>query len=76
VPADVEAEWNIPVRELREGNPTPRYGRRSWTWVLLLRSEVRHVEHRQCSVDRNAVEAQVFFGENHNVLYAVIEKRG
>jgi hypothetical protein len=34
------------------------------------------VEHHQCQRRRNTVEAQVFFGENRNVLYGVVEKRG
>ncbi|WP_374940396.1 class I SAM-dependent methyltransferase [Mesorhizobium sp. INR15] len=43
-------------------------------WVLLLRSEVDMWNIVNASVDRNTVEAQVFFGENRNVLYAVIKK--
>ncbi|TIT59364.1 MAG: class I SAM-dependent methyltransferase, partial [Mesorhizobium sp.] len=45
-------------------------------WVLLLRSEADMWNIINASVDRNTVEAQVFFGENRNVLYGVIEKRG
>nr|WP_245268810.1 hypothetical protein [Mesorhizobium loti] len=46
-------------------------------WVLLLlRTEVDMWNIINASVDLNAVEAQVYFGENRNVLYAVIEKRG
>ncbi|MFC3324917.1 class I SAM-dependent methyltransferase [Mesorhizobium cantuariense] len=59
-----------------EGNPDAGYRETFMDWVLLLRSEVDMWNIVNASVDRNAVEAQVFFGENHNVLYAVIEKRG
>jgi hypothetical protein len=40
-------------------------------WVLLLRSEADMWNIINASVDRNTVEAQVFFGENRNVLYGV-----
>lgn len=59
-----------------EGNPDAGYRETFMDWVLLLRSEVDMWNIVNASVDRNAVEAQVFFGENRNVLYAVIEKRG
>ncbi|MFB9979702.1 class I SAM-dependent methyltransferase [Mesorhizobium kowhaii] len=59
-----------------EGNPDAGYRETFMDWVLLLRSEVDMWNIVNASVDRNAVDAQVFFGENRNVLYAVIEKRG
>jgi SAM-dependent methyltransferase len=59
-----------------EGNPDAGYRETVMNWVLLLRSEVDMWNIINASVDRNAVEARVFFGENRNVLYAVIEKRG
>ncbi|WP_095090857.1 class I SAM-dependent methyltransferase [Mesorhizobium sophorae] len=59
-----------------EGNPDAGYRETFMDWVLLLRSEVAMWNIVNASVDRNTVEAKVFFGENRNVLYAVIEKRG
>lgn len=59
-----------------EGNPDAGYRETFMDWVLLLRSEVDMWNIVNASVDRNTVEAQVYFGENRNVLYAVIEKRG
>ncbi|TJW40639.1 MAG: class I SAM-dependent methyltransferase [Mesorhizobium sp.] len=59
-----------------EGNPDAGYRETFMNWVLLLRSEVDMWNIINASVDRNTVEAQVFFGENRNVLYGVIEKRG
>jgi SAM-dependent methyltransferase len=59
-----------------EGTPDAGYRETFMDWVLLLRSEVDMWNIVNASVDRNTVEAQVFFGENRNVLYAVIEKRG
>ncbi|WP_419693610.1 class I SAM-dependent methyltransferase [Mesorhizobium muleiense] len=59
-----------------EGNPDAGYWETFMNWVLLLRSEADMWNIINASVDRNTVEAQVFFGENRNVLYGVIEKRG
>lgn len=59
-----------------EGNPDAGYRETFMNWVLLLRSEADMWNIINASVDRNTVEAQVFFGENRNVLYGVIEKRG
>ncbi|TPM30937.1 class I SAM-dependent methyltransferase [Mesorhizobium sp. B2-3-4] len=59
-----------------EGTPDAGYRETFMDWVLLLRSEVDMWNIINASVDRNTVEAQVFFGENRNVLYAVIQKRG
>jgi SAM-dependent methyltransferase len=59
-----------------EGNPDAGYRETFMNWVLLLRSEADMWNIINASVDRNTVNAQVFFGENRNVLYAVIEKRG
>ena len=59
-----------------EGTPDAGYRETFMDWVLLLRSEVDMWNIVNASVDRNTVEAKVFFGENRNVLYAVIEKRG
>lgn len=59
-----------------EGTPDAGYRETFMDWVLLLRSEVDMWNIVNASVDRNTVEAQVYFGENRNVLYAMIEKRG
>ncbi|KAA3448085.1 methyltransferase [Mesorhizobium sp. SARCC-RB16n] len=59
-----------------EGTPDAGYRETFMDWVLLLRSEVDMWNIINASVDRNTVEAQVYFGENRNVLYAVIQKRG
>ncbi|RWI27854.1 class I SAM-dependent methyltransferase [Mesorhizobium sp.] len=59
-----------------EGNPDAGYRETFMNWVLLLRSEADMWNIINASVDRNTVEAQVYFGENRNVLYGVIEKRG
>ncbi|RWK43072.1 class I SAM-dependent methyltransferase [Mesorhizobium sp.] len=59
-----------------EGNPDAGYRETFMNWVLLLRSEADMWNIINASVDRNTVEAQVFFGENRNVLYGVIKKRG
>lgn len=59
-----------------EGNPDAGYRETFMDWVLLLRSQADMWNIINASVDRNTVEARVFFGENRNVLYGVIEKRG
>ena len=59
-----------------DGTPDAGYRETFMDWVLLLRSEADMWNIVNASVDRNSVDAQVFFGENRNVLYAVIEKRG
>ncbi|AZO53444.1 MULTISPECIES: class I SAM-dependent methyltransferase [unclassified Mesorhizobium] len=59
-----------------EGTPDAGYRETFMDWVLLLRSEVDMWNIINASVDRNTVEAQVYFGENRNVLYGVIQKRG
>ena len=59
-----------------EDNPDAGYRETFMDWVLLLRTEVDMWNIINASVDRNTVEAKVFFGENRNVLYAVVEKRG
>ncbi|MBZ9978202.1 class I SAM-dependent methyltransferase [Mesorhizobium sp. BR-1-1-10] len=59
-----------------EGTPDAGYRETFMDWVLLLRSEVDMWNIINASVDRNAVDAQVYFGENRNVLYGVIHKRG
>jgi SAM-dependent methyltransferase len=58
------------------GNPDAGYRETFMDWVLLLRSEGDMWNIINASVDRNTVQAQVFFGKNRNVLYGVIEKRG
>lgn len=58
-----------------EGNPDAGYRETFMNWVLLLRSEADMWNVVNASVDRNTVDVRVFFGENRNVLYAVIEKR-
>ncbi|CAM5774297.1 class I SAM-dependent methyltransferase [Mesorhizobium amorphae] len=57
-----------------EGNPDAGYRETFMNWVLLLRSEADMWNVVNASVDRNKVDVQVFYGENRNVLYAVIEK--
>jgi SAM-dependent methyltransferase len=42
-------------------------------WALLLRSEADMWNIVNASSDRNAVKANVFFGDNRNIVYAVIE---
>ncbi|TPN84914.1 class I SAM-dependent methyltransferase [Mesorhizobium sp. CU2] len=59
-----------------DGTPDAGYRETFMDWVLLLRSEADMWNIINASVDRNTVDAQVFYGENRNVLYAVIEKRG
>ncbi|WP_202329641.1 class I SAM-dependent methyltransferase [Mesorhizobium sp. L-8-3] len=44
-------------------------------WTLLLRSEADMWKIVNGSVDRNSVDADVFFGENRNIVYATIAKR-
>jgi SAM-dependent methyltransferase len=44
-------------------------------WTLLLRSEADMWKIVNGSVDRNEAEAEVFPGENRNILYAAITKR-
>ncbi|MEO4001804.1 class I SAM-dependent methyltransferase [Mesorhizobium sp. CAU 1732] len=41
-------------------------------WTLLLRSEAQMWKIINGTVDRNAVDAEVFFGENRNIVYATI----
>lgn len=43
-------------------------------WALLLRSEVDMWKIINASVDRNAVDARVYFGENRNIVYGVVQK--
>ena len=43
-------------------------------WTLLLRGEDDMWNIINRSVDRNTVEADVFFGENRNIVYGVIRK--
>lgn len=43
-------------------------------WTLLLRGEDEMWNIINRSVDRNTVEANVFFGENRNIVYGVIRK--
>ena len=45
-------------------------------WALLLRSEADMWDVINASVDRNAVDAKVFFGANRNIVYGVITKHG
>ena len=45
-------------------------------WELLLRTETEMWDIVNASVDRNTVDAKVFFGENRNILYGVLTKRG
>ena len=59
-----------------EGTPDAGYRETFMDWVLLLRSEADMWNIINASVDRNTVDAQVFFGENRNVLYGVVKKRG
>jgi SAM-dependent methyltransferase len=59
-----------------EGNPDAGYRETFMDWALLLRSQTDMWNIINASVDRNSVEARVFFGENRNVLYGVIETHG
>lgn len=45
-------------------------------WALILRSEEDVETIIRASVDRNAVETQVEFGANRNIVYGIITKRG
>jgi SAM-dependent methyltransferase len=44
-------------------------------WALLQRSEEDMWAIINASVDRNSVEASVYFGSNRNIVYAVLRKR-
>jgi SAM-dependent methyltransferase len=44
-------------------------------WSLLLRSEDEMWDIINASVDRNTVDAEVYFGDNRNIVYATIQKR-
>lgn len=44
-------------------------------WMLLLRSEGDMWDIVNASADRNAVDAEVFFGANRNIIYARLTKR-
>ncbi len=43
-------------------------------WTLLLRSEADMWRVVNSSVERNSVDAQVWFGENRNIIYGTIRK--
>lgn len=45
-------------------------------WSLLQRSEDDMWGIINASVDRNRVDAEVYYGENRNIIYGVIRKRG
>lgn len=45
-------------------------------WVLLQRSDADMWKIINSSVDRNGVDAEVWFGENRNIIYGTIRKRG
>jgi hypothetical protein len=49
-----------------------------WSATIIATSaRVTHIWNIiNASLDRNAVQTQVFFGENPNVLYGLIETRG
>ena len=44
-------------------------------WALLQRSEADMWSIINASVDRNAVEASVFFGANRNIVYGLLQRR-
>ena len=44
-------------------------------WALLRRSEAEMWDIVNASVDRNTVAADVHFGANRNIVYAIIRKR-
>lgn len=44
-------------------------------WSLLLRSEAEMWDIVNASVDRNAVDAQVYYGDNRNIVYASLRKK-
>ncbi|WP_312797485.1 class I SAM-dependent methyltransferase [Tianweitania sp.] len=45
-------------------------------WSLLLRTEAEMWDIVNASVDRNTVDAQVYYGDNRNIVYATIRKNG
>jgi SAM-dependent methyltransferase len=45
-------------------------------WSLLLRTEAEMWDIINASVDRNTVDAQVYYGDNRNIVYATIRKNG
>jgi SAM-dependent methyltransferase len=55
--------------------PDDGYMETFMNWALLLRSEADMWDIINASVDRNAVEAQVHFGANRNIVYGIIRKR-
>ena len=44
-------------------------------WPLILRDETEMWDIVNASVDRNTVEADVFFGENRHIIYAKIRRK-
>ncbi|MCO6391667.1 class I SAM-dependent methyltransferase [Aliihoeflea aestuarii] len=44
-------------------------------WALLLRSDEDMWDIVNRSVDRNSIDARVFYGENRNIVYAMITKK-
>ncbi|WP_442864903.1 class I SAM-dependent methyltransferase [Agrobacterium sp. SOY23] len=45
-------------------------------WALLLRSKADMWRIVNASADPSSIEAEVFFGENHNIVYATMRKKG
>jgi SAM-dependent methyltransferase len=56
--------------------PVDGYMETFMNWALLLRSEADMWDIINASVDRNVVDASVYFGANRNIVYGVIERRG
>jgi SAM-dependent methyltransferase len=55
--------------------PDDGYMETFMNWALLLRSEADMWDIINASVDRNAVEADVHFGANRNIVYGIVRKR-
>jgi SAM-dependent methyltransferase len=55
--------------------PDDGYMETFMNWALLLRSEADMWDIINASVDRNAVEADVHFGANRDIVYGIIRKR-
>lgn len=59
-----------------EGMADDGYMESYMNWVLLQRSEADMWKIVNSSVERNGVDAEVWFGENRNIIYGTIRKRG
>ncbi|KQV43404.1 MULTISPECIES: class I SAM-dependent methyltransferase [unclassified Rhizobium] len=59
-----------------EGMADDGYMESYMNWVLLQRSEADMWNVINSSVERNGVDAEVWFGENRNIVYGTIRKHG